>query len=140
MRLPFLDLPGEDLLPRPVVPVVVEELTAAPQLCLVDTGSVHTRLPLWLAEAVGIDLTGAPTQRIALGGHHCVAGATRCTLTIAGNTYDAPVTFCDPWPFAFSGLLGQEDFLRFFRLELCVAEGWLELNRELGDSPPRPRG
>jgi hypothetical protein len=27
-------------------------------------------------------------------------------------------------------LLGQEGFLRYFRLTLCAAEGWLELEPE----------
>jgi len=43
--------------------------------------------------------------------------------------YDAPVSFCDPWPFAFN-LLGQEGFLRFFRLTLCAADCWLEIEPE----------
>jgi hypothetical protein len=41
------------------------------------------------------------------------------------------VSFCDPWPFAFN-LLGQEGFLRFFRLVLCGAEGWLDIEAEPG--------
>jgi hypothetical protein len=44
----------------------------------------------------------------------------------------SPVSFCDPWPFAFN-LLGQEGFLRFFRLTICAAEGWLDVE-------PEPRG
>ena len=43
--------------------------------------------------------------------------------------YDAPVTFCDPWPFAFN-LLGQEGFLRFFRLTICAAEFWIDVEPE----------
>jgi hypothetical protein len=39
------------------------------------------------------------------------------------------VSFCDPWPFAFN-LLGQEGFLRHFRLELCAAADWLEIEPE----------
>jgi hypothetical protein len=50
-------------------------------------------------------------------------------LTIAGVRYDAPVTFCDPWPFAFN-VLGQEGFLRFFRVTVCAAESSLEIERE----------
>jgi hypothetical protein len=42
---------------------------------------------------------------------------------------EAPVAFCDPWPLPF-GLLGQEGFLRFFRLTMCAAEFWLELEPE----------
>ena len=53
----------------------------------------------------------------------------RADLTIAGRRYNAPITFCDPWPFGFN-LLGQEGFLRFFRLELCAAEYWLTVEPE----------
>lgn len=130
MRFAFLELPGGgSTLLRPVVPVQVEDLEEAPQLCLVDTGSTHNRFGAWLAEATGIDLTGAPETDLAVGGVLTKARHARCELTIAGVRYDAPVTFCDPWPLAFN-LLGQEGFLRFFRVELCAAEGWLELQRE----------
>jgi hypothetical protein len=114
---------------RPVVPVQVEDLEDAPQLCLVDTGSTHNRFGAWLAEATGIDLAGAPESDLAVGGVLTKARHARAELTIAGVRYDAPVTFCEPWPFAFN-LLGQEGFLRFFRLHLCAAEGWLEVERE----------
>jgi hypothetical protein len=130
MRFDFLELPsGGSTLLRPVVPVQVEDLAEAPQLCLVDTGSTHNRFGAWLAAAAGLDLTGAPESDLAVGDVVTKARHARCDLTIAGLRYDAPVSFCDPWPFAFN-LLGQEGCLRFFRLELCVAEGWLELTPE----------
>ena len=128
MRFGFLELPGEgqSTLVRPVVPVQVEDLEEAPQLCLVDTGSTANRFGAWLAEATGVDLTGAPETMLRIGGVVTVARHARADLTVAGVRYDAPVSFCDPWPFAFN-LLGQEGFLRFFRLVLCAAEGWLEV-------------
>jgi hypothetical protein len=107
----------------------VEDLVEAPQLCLVDTGSTANRFGAWLADATGIDLTGAPTNEVVVGGLTTLARHARAHLTIAGVRYDAPVTFCDPWPFAFN-LLGQEGFLRFFRVTLCAAEDWLELEPE----------
>lgn len=58
----------------------------------------------------------------------------RAQLTIAGSRYDAPVTFCDPSPFAFN-LLGQEGFLRFVRVTICAADEWLEVEPE----PSSPR-
>lgn len=125
-----MELPGRDsTLLRPVVPVQVEDLEVAPQLCLVDTGATHNRFGAWLAESTGIDLADAPRSQIAVGGVLTEARHARVDLTIAGVRYDAPVTFCDPWPFAFH-LLGQEGFLRFFRLEICAAQGWLELEPE----------
>jgi hypothetical protein len=131
VRFEFLELPGEahDALTRPVVPVQVEDLDEAPQLCLVDTGSTANRFGAWLAEAIGLDLSGAPETALYVGGVRTVARHARADLTIAGVRYDAPVSFCDPWPFAFH-LLGQEGFLRFFRLTLCAAEGWLDVEPE----------
>lgn len=133
MRFAFLELPGGgSTLLRPVVPVQVEDLEYAPQLCLVDTGSTHNRFGAWLARATGIDLAGATESEVVVGGVQTTARHVRCDLTVAGVRYDAPISFCEPWPFAFN-LLGQEGFLRFFRLHMCAAEGWLELD-------PEPRG
>lgn len=131
MRFEFLGLPGngESTLVRPVVPVQVEDLEEAPQLCLVDTGSIANHFGVWLAETTGIDLTGAPETTVHLGGVTTVARLGRADLTIAGVRYDAPVSFCDPWPFAFN-LLGQEGFLRYFRLTFCAAESWLDVAPE----------
>jgi hypothetical protein len=134
VRFEFLELPGEGSnLTRPVVPVQVEDLEEAPQICLIDTGSTTNRFGLWLARATGVDLAGAPVSEIAVAGVRARAFHTRVDLTIAGVRYDAPVTFCEPWPFAFN-LLGQEGFLRFFRVELCAAEGWLTVEPEAGSN------
>jgi hypothetical protein len=114
---------------RPVVPVQVEDLEEAPQLCLVDTGSTANRFGLWLAEAAGVELSDGPQSEIAIGGVITTGWHARADLTIADVRYDAPVTFCEPWPFAFN-LLGQEGFLRFFRLTICAAEFWLEIEAE----------
>ena len=130
MRYPFAELPGEtSALPRAAVPVSIEELDDALQLCLVDTGSTANRFAGWLADAVGIDLDAAPTSRIVVGGVTATARHARATLAVAGVRYDAPVTFCDPWPFAF-GLLGQEGFLRYFRVTICARDGWLDVEPE----------
>ena len=131
MKFEFLELPGEGdgRLMRPVIPVQVEDLEEAPQLCLVDTGSIANRFGTWLAEATGIDLSGAPETTVHVGGVTTIARHARADLTIAGVRYDAPVSFCEPWPFAFN-LLGQEWFLRFFRLTVCAAEDWLEVDPE----------
>lgn len=130
MRFQFIELPGEaSFLVRPVVPVQVEDLEDAPQLCLVDTGATANRFGAWLAEETGIDLSGVAAAPLLVAGLSTSAYPARADLTVAGVRYDAPVTFCDPWPFAFN-LLGQEGFLRFFRLTLCAAEAWLELEPE----------
>ena len=132
MRFDFLELPGDgSTLVRPVVSVQVEDLEEAPQLCLLDTGATANRFAAWLADATGIDLAGAPESTLVVGGVRTAARHARADLTIAGLRYDAPVTFCDPWPFGFN-LLGQEGFLRFFRVELCAAECWLDVEPEAG--------
>jgi hypothetical protein len=130
VRFDFVELPGEgSTLVRPVVPVQVEDLEDAPQLCLVDTGATANRFGAWLADAIGLDLRGAPVSTLSVGGLTTTARHARADLTIAGVRYAAPVTFCDPWPFAFN-LLGQEGFLRFFRVTLCAAEAWLDVEAE----------
>jgi hypothetical protein len=130
VRFEFVELPGEPtLLARPAIPVQIEDFEVAPQLCLVDTGATTNRFGNWLADAAGIDLGGAPKERIVVGGVHSTAKHARAALTIAGRRYDAPISFCDPWPFAFN-LLGQEGFLRFFRLTVCAAEFWLDVTPE----------
>jgi Aspartyl protease len=130
MRFTFLELPGDRApLTRPVVPVQVEDLEEAPQLCLVDTAATTNRFGSWLAEAIGVDLSAAPQSTVTVGGLRATARHSRVDLTIAGVRYNAPVTFCDPWPFAFN-LLGQEGFLRFFRVTLCAADSWLEIEPE----------
>ena len=117
------------MLVRPVVPVQIEDLEEAPQLCLVDTGTTTTRFGSWLADATGVDLSEAPASTVVVGGLTTTARHARVDLTIAGLRYDAPVTFCDPWPFAFN-LLGQEGFLRYYRVTLCAAEAWLDVTPE----------
>jgi hypothetical protein len=69
VRFAFVELPfAGSALPRPAIPVQVEDLEDAPQLCLVDTGSYTNRFGAWLADAVGVDLAGVPEERIAIGG------------------------------------------------------------------------
>ena len=132
MRLDFRELPGERApLPRPVVPVQIEDLVEASQLCLIDTGSTANRFGRWVSDEVGVDLGAAPRASVAIAGIHTTAWQARVDLTIAGVRYDAPVTFCDPWPFAF-GLLGQEGFFRFFRVTICAKEFWLDVEPEEG--------
>jgi hypothetical protein len=129
LRFPFLELPGQPLVLRPAVVVGVEGLEDAPQLCLLDSGSLRNRFARWLADAAGIPLDGAPEERVAIGGTLTTATVARVELRLAEMRFDSPVWFCDPWPFAFH-VLGQEGFLRHVHVELCAAEGWLELVSE----------
>lgn len=125
MRFPFQPLPGADLPARPVVPVWIAGLPEAAQLCLLDTGSLRTRLPSWIAEVAGVALENAPIERAAIGGFITSGKATRVGITVGSHHFDAPVLFCDPWPLAF-GLLGQEDFMRHFLVTISAEHQWLE--------------
>jgi hypothetical protein len=128
LRFPFLELPGQPV-PRPAILVVVAGLQEAVQRCLIDSGALRNRFGLWVADAAGIALDDAPTERFAVGGLVTEGRMARVDLALGETRFDAAVWFCDPWPFSFN-LLGQEGFLRFFHLELCAADGWLELTPE----------
>jgi hypothetical protein len=132
VRLSFKELPGatHDYL-RPVVPVLVEGLPRAPQLCLVDTGALHNRFGSWVAEAAGIELEAGATEIIALGGFMTEARTVPVQLRIGDAAWEAPVSFCDPWPPAFH-VLGQEGFLRWFEVTIRAAHYTLELTLETG--------
>ncbi len=131
MRYRFQELPGTDQdYVRPMVPVVVEGLERAPQLCLIDTGSLHNRFALWVAEAAGIEL-GDNIQSLALGGFQTEARAATIQLGIEGATWNAPVYFCDPWPLAFH-ILGQEGFLQWFKVTVRAAHYQVDVVPEQG--------
>lgn len=121
MRFAFKELPGEtrDYL-RPVVPVTVEGMIRAPQLCLMDTGALHNRFASWVAEAAGISLAGAEEERFAVGGFHAIGRRADVQLMLGDETWEAPVWFCEPWPLGFH-LLGQEGFFRWFDVRLRAA-------------------
>jgi hypothetical protein len=71
MRFAFKELPGTsgDYL-RPAVPVTVEGIARAPQLCLLDTGAPHNRFAAWVAGAAGVDLTAADEEHFTVGLRH----------------------------------------------------------------------
>lgn len=122
MRFRFKELPGtgsSDYL-RPVVPVTLEGIPRAPQLCLLDTGALHNRFGAWTAEAAGIDLSDADVHSVALGGFITDAREALVRMTLGEFTWEASVWFCDPWPLAFH-LLGQEGFFRWFDVRLRAA-------------------
>ncbi len=131
MRFSFKELPGttRDYV-RPAVPVTVEGIPQAPQLCLLDTGALHNRFGAWVAETAGIDLAEAAEERLAVGGVVTVGRMAPTQLTIGDVTWEAPVWFCDPWPLAFH-LLGQEGFFRWFEVHLRAATYELEIMPEV---------
>ena len=130
MRFPFKELPGAGAdYTRPVVPVTVEGLPRAPQLCLLDTGALHNRFGAWVARAAGISLEGVETEELMLGGFRTEARNVRVQLSLNETTWETDVSFCDPWPLSFH-LLGQEGFFRWFRVTIRAARFTVDVTAE----------
>jgi hypothetical protein len=136
VRFEFRSFPaasGGLLTPRPIVDIALEGLEAAPLACLLDTGALRTRIDREFAELAGIDLADTVTERLVLGGIPTVGAFAHVTLTLADgqeeHSWDAPVWFCEPWPFAF-GLAGLEGFLQHFRVTVSGYHEYLEVEPE----------
>jgi hypothetical protein len=132
VRFSFREFPalgGGDLTPRPVVDVWLAGLDRTPLACLVDTGTLRTRMAYELAETAEVDLSEGLTEQFFVAGHLISGTSARVSLSLQaeGKTHDwdAPVWFCEPWPFSFQ-LLGLDGFLRYFRITLSAYEEWLE--------------
>jgi hypothetical protein len=128
VRFAFERLPGTGVdVPRAALEVVVtgpdQSLSA---LCLMDTGSLHNRFGAWVAELAGIDLAATETERIGVAGMVTEARTVTCELRLGDVMWEAPVAFCDPWPFDFH-LLGQLGFLRWFRIIIDAADETFEV-------------
>ena len=133
MRFSFVELPDATRrLIRPAIPVQIEDLDDAPQLCLLDSGATSNRFGSWVAEAAGLSLDDALDEdEIVVGGARTIGRLLPVELTLGECRFQAPAWFCDPWNLSF-GVLGQEGFFRFFRVTFCAAEGWLECEPEEG--------
>jgi len=121
-------LPGAGLdVARPALEVVLvgpqQTMTA---LGLLDTGSIHNRFARWAADFVGVDLATTEPERIAVGGVITEARTVACSLQLGEFAWEAPVAFCDPWPFDFQ-ILGQLGFLRWFRVVIDAADETFEV-------------
>lgn len=127
MRVPFRALPGHrDITPRPIVDVHVDGLPRAALGCLVDTGTLHNRFDAGVARLAGIPLERVDPTSIGVGGRPVIARTVEVHLRLGDHVWEAPVSFCEPWPWDFQ-LLGQEGFLRWFRMTCEAANRWLEL-------------
>jgi hypothetical protein len=111
-----------------LVDVVVDQCEQ-PILCLLDTGSLRSRLPAWVAEVAGIDLGSAEAETIVVGGLRTIARHAHVLLVIGDITLPTSAWFCDPWEAPF-GLLGQEDVLAALRFTCCARGQWFELEPE----------
>lgn len=123
MRFVFERLPGTGIdVPRPALEVVVtgpdQGLSA---LRLMDTGSLHNRLGSSVADLADIDLAATEPERIGVGGTVTEARTVTCELRLGDVSWEAPVAFCDPWPFDFQ-ILGQLGFLRWFRVVIDAGD------------------
>jgi hypothetical protein len=133
MRFAFRELPaagGGGLTPRPVVDIALEGLEAAPVGCLLDTGALRTRMSAELAPLAGIELSGSLAEDFFLGGLRTAGALARVSLTVTDDartfSWDAPVWFCDPWPYPF-GLAGLEGFLHHFIVTIRAYDGYLDI-------------
>ena len=128
MRFGFAGLPGDpSAVARPVVRIGLVQSGDFDLTCLVDTGTVANRFGAWIAEEVGIDLSSAPTQRLGIGGVIVTARSATVGLRLEDFEWEAPVSFCSPWPFGYQ-LLGLEGFFRWFAVTIRAADLALEID------------
>jgi len=133
VRFGFREIPdpaGDTVRPRPIVDVVVEGLDLAPHACLLDSGAMAIRLGVHVAELCGIDLGGAPSKELAVGGSLVTAKMAEVGLSVSdgadSHRWTAPVWFCDPWRPAF-GLLGLTGFFDQFEVTIASYEERIDL-------------
>jgi len=128
LKFDFTPLPssGSDEARPALIAEIVGRTGTVPVFCLVDTGSLHNRFARWVADEAGIDLTGATVTRLAVGGITTEARTVSCQLQLGDAGWEAPVSFCDPWPVEFQ-VLGQLGFLRWFRITIDAADEALEV-------------
>ena len=134
MRFPFRavpDLGWQAVRPRPILDVVVEGLDVAPQACLIDSGGTAVRFGMHVADICGVDLSGAPEAKLAVGGAFVDARMADVSLRVAdeGDAHEwlAPVWFCEPWAPAF-GLLGLTGFFDHFEVTIAAYEERIDLD------------
>ena len=127
MIVPFRGLPGpQGFIPRPVVDVVVAHEISTHLIALCDTGALHNRFAAWVADDIGLDVRDIEPQPIGVGGQHLIARTVTASLRVGEVEWEAPVSFCEPWPWSYQ-LLGQEGFFRWFEVVVRAADRELEL-------------
>ena len=106
--------------------VIVGDASEVLVPCLVDSGAMNTLLPAWVADLAGMDLAGAPTTTLGVGGSAALAHLVPTALTVGECSWEAEVGFCDPWPRSW-GLLGQRSFFRYFVVTFRTADFELDI-------------
>jgi hypothetical protein len=126
---PFRGLPGAPgFVPRPVVDLAITHDETSLVLALCDTGALHNRFAGWVADVIGLDLSDVEPEAIGVGGQHLLARTTTVSLRLGPDEWEAPVSFCEPWPWAYQ-LLGQEGFFRWFEIVVRAADRELDITR-----------
>ncbi len=127
MKRLYAELPGDTgAVARPVLDIVVEGMDEAPIRCLVDSGSVNTLLPTWVADLAGVTLDTAERRALGVGGSVVNAAFVDVQLTLGNHSWEATVGFCENWPYGW-GLLGQDAFFRYFVVTMRAADWELEV-------------
>ena len=126
--IPFRALPGEvSGLPRPVI-----DLQVGPPLIRCWSSGFATRGPRptgfgsWVATVMDLDLDDIEPGLIGIGGQQVTTRDRVVTLVVDDVAWEAPVSFCEPWPWDYH-LLGQEGFFRWFETTIRAADRELEL-------------
>ena len=82
------------------------------------------------APPIAVAVSVADSCTVSVGGSRITCAYASVTLTLADGTdehsWEAPVWFCDPWPYGF-GLLGLEGFLHHFRVTISGYEEYVEV-------------
>jgi len=123
----FRALPGStEFTPRPVLDLQVAHDGAIDVVALCDSGTLHNRFGRWVADFIGLDLDGIEPQALGVGGQHLLARTVTVSLRLGDVHWEAPVSFCEPWPWPYQ-LLGQEGFLRWFEVVLRAADREMDI-------------
>ncbi len=127
MILPFRGLPGaRGFTPRPVIDVALTHDTTAQVVALCDTGALHNRFASWVADEIGLDVADIEPEALGVGGQHLLARTATVSLRVGEMEWEAPVSFCEPWPWSYQ-LLGQEGFFRWFEVTVRAADRELDV-------------
>lgn len=96
---------------------------------LLDTGSVHTVFPSWVARRAAIDISNENETRVLrLGGMTLEVTFVTVQLSFEDFDWEAEVGFCDGWDSDW-GLLGQESFFRKFTVTFRAVDEVFEIER-----------
>lgn len=117
-----------ELYPRPIVNVQLEDMEEAPLACLIDSGAVQNRFNEEWAEAAGISLDEPDSTDVFIaGGREYHGRIVRVRLKLVEFEWEAPVCFVENWEQDFQ-LLGQEGFFRWFRVCFYAADEKLSVS------------